>query len=236
MVPAALALGALAVAACGSGAPSTTGPHPAAVSASASRPSPVSVLAAKVRAMGMQVEIELRLRQPTGVDPPLARTARLDLSGVGAWRGGASPSCEPATARAHGPAGCPPASLLGHGHAIGAADTSKTTGNITIVNGGANRILLATTVSHPAYVKTVSVGTIQPRGDGVRIAISFPKELQVIAGVPVGLQELRLSLRRSAVLGARPCPSPEAWRYAASVGFEDGSTVRHGGAVGCPIS
>jgi hypothetical protein len=237
MVRGALVLGALALggAGCGSGGSGATddaGPA-ATASTAASKPSPVAVLGSSVRASAQSVAVALRLRQPSGVDPPVARTASLDLSGVGAWRGDATPSCALATLRTRGIEACPPASILGQGQATGTADTSKTVGAITIVNGGGDRILLATTVRNPAYVKSVSAGTVASHGDDVRIAITFAKDLQVIAGVPVGLQELQLTLNRRAVLGTRRCPDAGGWRYAATVAFEDGTNAARAGAVAC---
>jgi hypothetical protein len=193
----------------------------------------VSVLGSTVRADPKSVAVSLRLRQPADADPPVARTAQLDLAGVGPWRGGALPSCAAATIKAHGAEGCPRGSILGGGQATGKADTSTTVGTITIINGGGDRILLATTVRNPAYAKSVSTGTVVRQGDGVRISVAFAKDLQVIAGVPVGLQELQLTLDRRAVLGTRRCPAAGGWRYAAQVAFEDGTHAARAGAVAC---
>jgi hypothetical protein len=231
----ALVLGALAVgvAGCGSDSGGSDPSRPATAATTGSARSPVAVLGSSVRADGRSVAVTLRLRQPADADPPVARTAQLDLTGVGPWRGGAIPSCSDATVKARGADGCPRASVLGQGEAIGAADTSKTVGAITILNGGGDRILLATTVRNPAYVKSVSAGTIVTKGDGVRISIAFAKDLQVIAGVPVGLQQLQLTLDRRAVLGTRRCPASDGWRYAAAVAFEDGTSAARAGAVTC---
>jgi hypothetical protein len=231
----ALTLGALVVgtAGCGSGSGDTSSTARASTATTTSRPAPVTVLGSSVRVTGDQVAVALRLRQPANVDPPIARTAQLVLSGVGAWRGGALPTCASATLRAKGAAGCPKGSILGTGQAIGVADTSKTVGAITIVNGGPDRILLATVVRNPAYVKSVSVGDVRPQGDGVRISIAFAKDLQVIAGVPVGLQQLQLNLARGAVLGTKSCPTAAAWRYTTAVAFQDGSSAVRRGAVVC---
>jgi hypothetical protein len=233
----ALVLGALAVgvAGCGSGSGGSTSQAAPATTATTtgSAPSPVSVLGSSVRADGQSVAVSLRLRQPADADPPVARTAQLDLAGVGPWRGGALPSCAAATVKARGADGCPRGSILGQGQATGKADTSTTVGAITIINGGGDRILLATTVRNPAYAKSVSAGTVVRKGDGVRISVAFAKDLQVIAGVPVGLQELQLTLDRRAVLGTRSCPAAGGWRYASQVAFEDGTHVARSGAVAC---
>jgi hypothetical protein len=221
-------LGLLGFPGCGS----TSSPSPS-VTASAPKPSSVTVLRSGVDVSRDRVDVALRLRQPANVDPPLARSARLDVGGVGAWRGGALAVCSIATLEARGPAACPAASILGHGQAIGVADASRTVGTITVVSGGPRRILLATLVRHPAYVKTVIEGTVIPRGDGVRIALTFPEDLQVIAGVPVGLQQLRLTLNRRTLVAAGACPAAGGWHYAAEVSFSDGTRVARRGAATC---
>lgn len=220
------------------GCGSTSSPSSSTTAAAASprakaAPSPVTVLASGVRVSRDRVDVALRLRQPADVDPPLARRARLDVSGVGAWRGGAMAACSIETLRARGAGACPAASILGHGRAIGVADGARTVGTITVVSGGPRRILLATVVRHPAYVKTVVQGTVIPRGDGIRLALTFPEDLQVIAGVPVGLQRLHLTLSRRALLAAGRCPAGRAWHYAAAVSFGDGTGVARRGAVTC---
>lgn len=194
----------------------------------------MTVLASTVTATARDVRVRLRLRQPAGVDPPVARTARLSLPPGIVWRGGVAPSCTAAALADGGVRACPPGSTIGTGTAIGSADTSKTFGRITIVNGGRRHVLLATVVRHPAYVKTVVSGAIRGEpADGLRIDLTFPPDLQTIAGVPVGLQQLQLSIHRGRALRLGSCPSARTWRYRASVAFADGTDAQHAGAVTC---
>jgi hypothetical protein len=193
--------------------------------------SPVSVLASSVAVKAGQVDVALRLRQPSDVDPPIATTARLTLPKGIEWNGGDTPSCDAQTLKG-GVDACPPAAIIGTGEAIGLADTSTTIGKITAVNGGKDNVYLATVVSHPAYVKTVVPGKISETDEGLQLDLTFPPALQTIAGVPVGLQQLRLTVKRGPTLGVPDCPD-KGWSYDARVGFDDGTQVEHAGKASC---
>lgn len=217
---------------CGSSSPDA-GPATAAprTDSETSPPSAVSVLSARAAVAAGGVEVALRLRQPADVDPPIAETAQLTLPAGIAWRGADAPACDAKTLE-RGVDACPAGAVVGHGEAIGLADTARTVGRITVVNGGADRVYLVTVVRHPAFVDTVVPGTIARTGGGLRLAFRFPPELQTIAGVPVGLQQLRLTVPAGPALAVADCPAT-GWRYAARVDFDDGAHVAHAGTATC---
>jgi hypothetical protein len=241
--PSLFVLAALAVAiatGCGSSSDSGTTATTAAATAETTaattpegRPttSPVSVLGSSVAVKAGQVDVALRLRQPADTDPPIAKTAQLTLPKGIEWKGGDAVSCDAATLK-RGLDACPAGAIIGNGEAIGLTDQSKTVGVITAVNGGKDDVYLATTVSHPAYVKTVVPGKISETDDGLRLDLTFPPDLQTIAGVPVGLQQLRLTIKRGPVLVVPGC-SDNGWSYDARVGFDDGTQVEHAGTASC---
>jgi hypothetical protein len=196
--------------------------------------SSVSVLGSDVTITRKQVEVRLRLRQPADVDPPIARSARLVLPKGISWHGGDAPSCSLDTLKASGPGGCPAGAMLGTGEAIGIADTARTVGQMAAVDGGPQAVYLATTVHNPAYVKTVVRGAISTTDDGsLQIDLTFPPDLQTIAGVPVGLQRLRLSVARGPALRVSSCPASGHWSYRSSVDFVDGTQAHHAGRAPC---
>jgi hypothetical protein len=164
-----------------------------------------------------RVTVHLRVRQPSGVDPPIARTATIRLDGDFAYHGD----------RAGG-------ATIGTGAAIGVADTARTRAEITILGGGPGTVLLRTIVRHPVAVRQTVKGTVAADGDGTKIDLMLPPHLQEIGGVPVGLQRLDLAFRRGAAITIGSCPSAgRTWRYAAAVAFTDGTVARHTGAVAC---
>jgi hypothetical protein len=231
-----IALSAATAAGCGSssGESGTTGGAPSGTAAAGR--SVVSVLGSRVGVSADRVTLDLGLRQPEGVDPPIARTATVTLPAGVAFDGGAQKTCAVATVRSGGVGACAAASIIGSGRAVGTADTARINGAITILNAGPDTVLFATVVRNPAYVKTVVVAKLAPAGDSgaLRVAFRFPRALQEVGGVPVGLEHLQLTLRRGPAITIGKCPSAEApWRYSASVAFEDRTTTDHAGAASC---
>lgn len=242
--PSFFVLAALAVAiATGCGSSSDSGKDETTTATTAATPaattpdgkpatSPVAVLGSTVAVKAGQVEVSLRLRQPADTDPPIAKTAHLRLPEGIEWKGADTPSCDAKTLERGGIDACPPAAIIGSGEAIGLADTSKTVGTITAVNGGEDDVYLATVVRNPAYVKTVVPGKISKGDDGLELDLTFPKDLQTIAGVPVGLQQLQLTVKRGPTLVVPECPE-DGWSYDARVGFDDGTQVEHADKASC---
>jgi hypothetical protein len=237
--PSFFVLAALAVATatgCGSSSDSgktTTTAETTAATTPEGKPttSPVSVLSSSVAVKAGQVDVALRLRQPADTDPPIAKTAQLTLPKGIEWKGGDTVSCDEATLK-RGLDTCPPGAVIGSGEAIGLTDRAKTVGVINVVNGGKDDVYLATTVSHPAYVKTIVPGKISDTDGGLRLDFTFPPDLQTIAGVPVGLQQLALTVKRGPAMVVPGCPD-EGWPYDARVGFDDGTQVEHAGKASC---
>jgi hypothetical protein len=231
-----VALAAATATGCGSSSDSgktTTTAETTAATTPEGKPttSPVSVLGSRVAVKAGQVDVALRLRQPADTDPPIAKTAQLTLPKGIEWKGGDTVSCDEATLK-RGLDACPPAAVIGNGEAIGLTDRAKTIGVINVVNGGKDDVYLATTVSHPAYVKTIVPGKISDADGGLRLDFTFPPDLQTIAGVPVGLQQLTLTVKRGPAMVVPACPD-EGWPYDARVGFDDGTQVEHAGKASC---
>jgi hypothetical protein len=193
--------------------------------------SPVSVLASSVDVKAGQVDVTLRLRQPSDADPPIAKTAQITLPEGIEWKGADIPSCDVGTLKG-GADACPPGAIVGNGEAVGLTDQSETIGAITAVNGGEDEVYLATVVRNPAYVKTVVPAKISKTDDGLKLDLAFPPALQTIAGVPVGLQSLRLTVKRGPALVVPKCPQ-DGWDYDARVAFDDGTQVEHEGKATC---
>lgn len=193
--------------------------------------SPVSVLGSSVDVKAGQVDVSLKLRQPSDADPPIGKTAEIRLPKGIEWKGGDTPSCDAETLKG-GVDTCPPGAIIGSGEAVGLTDQSETVGKITAVNGGEDDVYLATVVRNPAYVKTVVPAKVSKTDDGLKLDLTFPPALQTIAGVPVGLQELKLTVKRGPWMMVPKCPE-DGWDYDARVAFDDGTQVEHEGKATC---
>jgi len=224
------------VAGCGS-SPDAPDPVPREPTAT---PSVVSVLGVHVgvtptragtpeRPQGVTLDLRLALGSPDDVEPPLATRADVRLPDGTRYDGAGHPACSAARLARAGPAGCPDGSIVGHGTAVADADTSRSEGTITVVNGGADALFLFTTLEHPVRVQAVVPGTIR-RG---RLRLTFPEELQVVAGVPLALRELAVRAGRDDWLATTACPASGAWEVEAAVSFDDGSRATRAETVPC---
>ena len=166
-----------------------------------------SVLGSSVDVKAGQVDVSLKLRQPSDADPPIAKTAQLTLPKGIEWKGGDTPSCDAETLKG-GVDTCPPASIIGNGEAIGLTDQSETVGQITAVNGGEGRCLSRDGRPQPGLRedRRARDNIFWEPDDGLKLDFTFPKALQTIAGVPVGLQELKLTIKRGPWLVVPDCP------------------------------
>jgi uncharacterized membrane protein YdfJ with MMPL/SSD domain len=183
---------------------------------------------------GVSVDVDLRLRSPRGIDPPTALTARLDLPDGTAIDGESYPSCD-RTALARGGVGaCPAESVMGQGTVLGEADTSPAHGIVTAVNGGKDRLWLYTVLQNPVRVESVVDGKISSIEDGgTRLELSFPEDLQTVAGVPIALRELRLHAGHESWLTTTSCPDSGHWPYSGEATFADGTKATYSDEVPC---
>ncbi len=241
--PSFFVLAALAVATatgCGSSSDSekdaTTADTPAQTTAATTpdgKPatSPVSVLGSSVDVKAGQVDVSLRLRQPSDADPPIADTAQITLPRASSGRAGTRHRATRTRSRAASTPARPVRSSA-PARPSDLTDQAETIGEITAVSGGKDEVGLATLVRHPAYVKTVVPGKISEDDGHLKLDLTFPPALQTIAGVPVGLQSLKLTVKRGPWLQVPDCPD-DGWDYDARVTFDDGTQVEHEGKATC---
>jgi hypothetical protein len=192
---------------------------------------------------GVVVRGSVQVVTEPGFDPPII-TGEDILFGEGfSYNGDRYPRCTKVVLDFQGPAGCPQGSIMGSAYGTGRADTILANMKVVLFNAGAARLLAYTTVDHPARVRrTIVVGTENLIGAWRRqSSFMVPRDLQVVAGLPIQLNNLYFSL------GGRPwaedyitttsCPDG-GWRYQASLHYlydrlgetSDDAVM---GAVGC---
>ncbi len=112
------------------------------------------------------------------------------------YNGAKLPTCSFARLNNNGVDGCPRGSVMGRGRALAFADTVRTTANITVVNGGANRVFFYTTMTNPAVVQMPVEGKIRKtRGKwSYELVAEVPTELQVVAGVPIVVYKMDIKV------------------------------------------
>lgn len=116
-------------------------------------------------------------------------------------------TCAPKTLGKDGPKGCPPASRFGSGAVTARAGTLEVTGRATAVYGGDDRVLLWVEITNPLTVGSAISGRLELQSSGgYRLALQIPDDLQEVAGIPVALSRLRVSLGRGGALATTDCP------------------------------
>ena len=206
-----------------------------AASASAQEERPSTVATAKMtvtpskagtaaRPQGVVVRGSVQVVSEPGFDPPII-TGEDILFGEGfSYNGDRYPRCLKVVLDFQGPAGCPRESIMGTANGTGRADTILANMKVILFNAGASRLLAYTTVDNPARVRRTVVVSTQNLIGAWRRQSTFmvPENLQVVAGVPIQLNNLHFSL------GGRPwakdyitttsCPDG-GWRYQANLHY-----------------
>jgi hypothetical protein len=183
---------------------------------------------------GVELDVRLRLRSPEGIEPSPAVAATLDLPAGTEIDGAAYPACELAALRRYGVRGCPEGSVMGRGSVRGLGDTSPAIGNVMVVNGGKDHVWLLTTLSNPVHVIDVVEGSLEPLDGGrTRLELTIPESLQVVAGLPIALRQLRLHAGHETWLATTSCPPDKRWPYRGKATFEDKTTASYAATVPC---
>lgn len=204
-------------------------------SASAQQERPNTVVTAKMavtpskagtvaRPQGVVVRGSVQVVSEPGFDPPII-TGEDILFGEGfSYNGDRYPRCTKVVLDFQGPEACPPGSIMGSAYGTGRADTILANMKVILFNAGAARLLAYTTVDHPARVRRTIVLSTQNLIGAWRRQSSFlvPENLQVVAGIPIQLNNLHFSLggRRWAkdYITTTACPVG-GWRYQASLHY-----------------
>jgi len=114
------------------------------------------------------------------------------------YNGAKFPTCSVQKLDAYGPSSCPKDSIMGSGTGTAFADTTVTRPSITVVNGGANTVYFYTILNNPARVQEPIIGHLQ-RLHGryaYKLTSAIPKNLQIVAGVPINLTSLTITVGR----------------------------------------
>jgi hypothetical protein len=110
---------------------------------------------------------------------------------------------------ADGPQGCPKASIMGSGIGTAYADTVITRPTMTVVNGGARAVYFYTVLNNPARVQEPVIGHLtRLTGDfSYHLSVTIPRNLQIVAGVPIKLTYLHISAGRGTWLATTAPPA-----------------------------
>lgn len=190
----------------------------------------------KKKPQGVVIKVKGTIDMPEAFDPPLVDTVDVWFPRSGLYNGGKFPACTQNTLARRGPRGCPKGSIMGSGGGKATADTTFTYPKITIVNGGARKIFFYTVLNNPARVQTpvpVTVSRLARGPWGYRAHAVVPRNLQIVAGVPIVLREFHGKAGRGDWIATTSCPASGAWPYKVDIGFTTGQTRTYSDSVPC---
>jgi hypothetical protein len=160
---------------------------------------------------------------------PIVTTFYLLFPKGSQYNGAHYPTCSLRTLTAGGPSACKSASIMGSGTGTAYADTTVTHPAITVVNGGANAIYFYTVLNNPARVQQPVIGHITKMSGKWAYAMkaTIPQDLRIVAGVPIELTSLKVSVGGHGTYLATTACSGGHWPYMVTTTYEnpnDGST------------
>lgn len=241
-------VGVLLLASCGGGdetsehgvgdaatAPTSTAAAPAPSAAEVGLDAKVTITPERVgtadRPEPVRMAVDLRVRSDDEAGP-VQNVALTVPSGVRFQPDGV-PECSAAVLDQDGPEACPRGSRIGTGTVSAGAEGFSVEGAVTVFFGGDDRIALWVSIDNPVVVGVPIAGRLVEQSEGgYRLALEIPSELQDVAGVPVALERLRLSLNRGGVFATTDCPDG-GLPFAATLGFDGGASAETKVAAAC---
>jgi hypothetical protein len=168
---------------------------------------------------GLAISATARLTTAPDLEPPIVTGIDILVGRGLIWNRRGYATCAKATLDRRGPAGCPRASIMGTATATGRADTVPATLRVTFANGGPDITYAYAALDNPARVReTLTLRTARPAAGpwGERESVAIPRSLQLVAGVPLNLNNIRFtvggkSYAKDYIVSTR-CPKG-GWRY-----------------------
>jgi hypothetical protein len=184
---------------------------------------------------GVKIDLRITIGIPTDHTPPLVKEIDVWFPKGGLFNANAYPRCSVRTLDRLGPAGCPKDSIMGTGVGIARADLTHTYPHITVVNGSERVVYFYTVLNNPAQVQEPVPGTVTKLSGpwSYKLHVVIPKNLQVVAGVPIVLQSLHIYAGRGDWLSTTYCPRDRKWAWQGLAVFDNGQRISTHGAVGC---
>ena len=184
---------------------------------------------------GVHLDVRIKIGIPQSYNPPLVREIDVWYPKGGLYNGGSYPTCSRLLLSARGPRACPVGSIMGAGGGVARADRTFTYPKITLVNGGQQVVYFYTVLNNPARVQEPVPGTVTKLSGrwSYRLHVVIPRNLQIVAGIPIVLQKLHIAAGRGNWLATTYCPPDHKWAWQALTIFTDGERLANHGTVAC---
>lgn len=209
--------GLVAVAAATAIAQTTTSPPPVKVGAKVTP----SKAGTRRHPQGVKLNTTINWEQLGSSAQPIVQTFDVLFPKGSLYNGGKIKSCSYGRLNAGGPTACPKASIVGSGTGNAYADTVITHPKITVVNGGKNKIFFFTVLNNPARVQSPVVGNITKMSGkyAYKLHVVVPTLLQFVAGVPIELTQLHVTVGKGSYLSTTSCGPGGKWPFSITTGY-----------------
>jgi hypothetical protein len=189
----------------------------------------------KKKPQGVKLKVKTTWDTPGDVEHPIIQKADVFFPKGSLYNGGKYPSCSAATLGHGGPDACPKGSIMGTGSGDALADTVHTTPKITVVNGGKSKVFLWTVLTNPARVQAAVPGTITKPGGkwAYKLHLEVPTSLQVVAGIPITLNNLTINAGKKDWLATTSCPANKKWPFQVTTSLSTGGSSTYQDTVAC---
>jgi hypothetical protein len=185
---------------------------------------------------GVKVDVRAKIHIPLDYDPPLVQDVSIWTSKAGNYNGAKFPICSFRELDRNGLKNCPERSIMGHARVTASADGTRSYPQVTIVNGGARHIYFYVVLSSPARVRQPIDATITKLTSGrwaYRLDFRIPRNLQIVAGVPLRAEAFHATFGREDWLATTYCPPDHKWRWHAEGHYSSGQVVPANGTIAC---
>lgn len=184
---------------------------------------------------GVRLDVGIDIGIPEGYNPPLLQEIDVWFPRGGLYNGDHHTTCSIQVLDRVGPSGCPSASIMGSGSGVARADTTFSYPKITVVNGGQRVVYFYTVLNNPARVEEPVPGVVTKASGpwSYKLHVVIPRNLQIVAGVPIVLHSLHITAGRGDWIATTYCPPDHEWRWKAEAIFTDGQALFPRGQVAC---
>jgi hypothetical protein len=192
----------------------------------------------KKKPQGVKLTFKVNWTTPEANDKPVTQTSDVLFPKGSLYNGGKFATCSQATMERSGVSACPPKSIMGTGGGSAYADTVLTHPDITVVNGGKNKVYLFTVLTNPARVAEPVPGTIKKMSGkwAYKLHLVVPDNLQVVAGVPIALRDLTITAGGKPYakdwLATTSCAGGK-WPFQITTSFDNGGLATYDGTTPC---
>jgi hypothetical protein len=189
----------------------------------------------KKNPQGVKLSGSLKFRTITpGFEPPIITGGTILIPKGGVYNGGKYKTCSGATMRrSQSVDDCHKQSIMGKGSGSALADNVDADPEVVFVNGGKGTLWAFTTLYRPALVQEpIAINIKKQSGKwAYKATFKVPKILQIVAGVPVSLQDFKFNIGGKKYakdyFATTSCPKSKKHPYEATASYlyNDGSTA-----------